>query len=128
MSYRELTMIEVREVLRRWQAGQALREMARETGLDRKTVRRYVDAAATVGLKRETTLRDEDVQAVAQRVTDRSLPEPSEQRLALMPHRDQIAAWLEGERPLKLTKVHDLLSSPTLCHRQSLTLPRDATA
>ena len=109
MSYRELTMIEVREVLRRWQAGQALRETVRETGLDRMTVRRYVDAAATVGLKRETTLRDEDVQAVAQRVTDRSLPEPSEQRLALMPHRDQIAAWLEGERPLKLTKVHDLL-------------------
>ncbi|MCB9609011.1 MAG: helix-turn-helix domain-containing protein [Polyangiaceae bacterium] len=48
MSYRELSMIEVKEVLRRREAGQALREIARETGLDRKTVRRYVDAAAEV--------------------------------------------------------------------------------
>ena len=45
MSYRELSMIEVKEVLRRREAGQALREIARETGLDRKTVRRYVEAA-----------------------------------------------------------------------------------
>src|SRR3954462_6187937 len=42
VSFRELTMIEVREVIRRWQAKQSLREVARETGLDRKTVRRYV--------------------------------------------------------------------------------------
>jgi hypothetical protein len=40
MSYRELTMIEVKEVLRRRQAGQGPREIARDTGLDRKTVRR----------------------------------------------------------------------------------------
>ena len=40
MSYRELSMIEVKEVLRRREAGQAWRETARETGLDRKTVRR----------------------------------------------------------------------------------------
>ncbi len=32
MSYRELSMIEVKEVLRRREAGQALREIARETG------------------------------------------------------------------------------------------------
>jgi transposase len=35
-------MQEVREVLRRWQAKQGIRQIARETGLDRKTVRRYV--------------------------------------------------------------------------------------
>ena len=37
-------MIEVKEVLRRWEAGQSLRRIAKETGLDRKTVRRYVAA------------------------------------------------------------------------------------
>ena len=46
MAFRELTMIDAREVLRRWQAGQKLREIARGTGLDRKTVRRYLAAAA----------------------------------------------------------------------------------
>ncbi len=109
MSYRELTMIEVREVLRRWRAGQSLREMARDTGLDRKTVRRYVEAAAMLGVPRDGELREEDVQTVAQRVTDRPEPEPTEERLVLEPHREQIATWLGGEKPLKLTKVHDLL-------------------
>ncbi|MDB4985727.1 MAG: hypothetical protein JWN04_905 [Myxococcaceae bacterium] len=38
-------MMEVREVLRRLSAGQALREIARGSGLERKTVRRYAEAA-----------------------------------------------------------------------------------
>jgi DNA-binding CsgD family transcriptional regulator len=41
MSFREITMQDVSEVLRRWQAGQRARRIARETGLDRKTVGRY---------------------------------------------------------------------------------------
>lgn len=109
MSYRELTMIEVREVLRRWQAAQSLREMARETGLDRKTVRRYVEAAVKLGVERGDGLPDEIVRSVAQSVMDRPVVEPSEERLALVPHREQIATWLEGDKPLKLAKVHDLL-------------------
>ena len=42
MSYRELNMNEIREVLRRYKALLSKREIARVTGLDRKTVRRYV--------------------------------------------------------------------------------------
>jgi transposase len=42
-------MIEIREVLRRWSAGQAVRAVARETGVDRKTVDRYVTAARELG-------------------------------------------------------------------------------
>lgn len=42
MSFREITMQEVSEVLRRWQAGQSARGIAREMGLDRKTVGRYI--------------------------------------------------------------------------------------
>jgi len=49
MSFRELSMIEIREVLRRWSAGQAVRAVARETGVDRKTVDRYVSAARELG-------------------------------------------------------------------------------
>jgi transposase len=110
MSYRELTMIEVREVLRRWRAGHALRETARDTGLDRKTVRRYVEAAELVGVSRDGELRDDDVRAVAQYVMDRDEPATSEERLVLAPHREQIKTWLEGDTPLKLTKVLDLLT------------------
>src|SRR5690349_2475518 len=98
MSYRELSMIEVKEVLRRHEAGQGLREIARETGLDRKTVRRYVQAGDAVG-------SDEDgVQHVVQLVQSRPLPTPSGARQLLEAHREQIAAWLDasaGKRALR---------------------------
>ena len=42
MTYRELTMIDVREVLRRWAAGHSQRKIARETGTDRGTATRYI--------------------------------------------------------------------------------------
>ncbi len=42
MAFREILMIEVKEVLRRWLAGQAQRKIARDTGIDRKTVGRYI--------------------------------------------------------------------------------------
>src|SRR5579884_2626071 len=58
MSFRELTMTDVKEVLRRWTAGQSVRQMARESGVDRKTVRRYIEAAKGVGLTLASPLDD----------------------------------------------------------------------
>jgi transposase len=107
--YRELTMTDVREVLRRRQAGQALRVIARETGIDRKTVRRYVDAATQCGLKGDQALDDALVHEVARRVQVRPSTAPSEERQLLEPHRKQIADWLAGPDPLRLSKVHTLL-------------------
>jgi DNA-binding CsgD family transcriptional regulator len=48
MAYREVSVIEIKEVLRLWLAGHSLREVTRLAGLDRKTVRRYVQAAENV--------------------------------------------------------------------------------
>ncbi len=53
MAYREVTMIEVKEVLRQWLSGAAKRAIARRVGLDRNTVRRYLEAAGDVGLRRK---------------------------------------------------------------------------
>jgi len=50
MGYREVSVIEVREVLRRWVLGEGQRSIARNTGVDRKTVRRYVEAATAAGV------------------------------------------------------------------------------
>jgi hypothetical protein len=62
-------MIDIKEMLRR-AAGQSARHVARETGLDRKTVGRYFDAAATLPLPlpcdREPT--EEEIHEVAKRV------------------------------------------------------------
>ncbi len=38
MAYREVGMVHVREIVRRWLAGDGLRSIARALGVDRKTV------------------------------------------------------------------------------------------
>jgi len=53
MAFREVSVIEVREVLRGWLAGAGLRTVAAQAGVDRKTARRYVQAAEAVGVTRE---------------------------------------------------------------------------
>jgi transposase-like protein len=50
MAYREVTMIEITEVLRQWRGGSGRKRIARRLGLDPKTVRRYVRAAEQCGL------------------------------------------------------------------------------
>ena len=48
-------MVETREVLRRWLAGDGLRAIARGTGIDQKTIAKYMRAAAAaVGLQRRS--------------------------------------------------------------------------
>lgn len=111
MTYRELTMIDVREVLRRWAAGHSTRHIARETGAGRNTVKRYIEAAAEVGLMPAdaNALTDEIVHQVAQRVQARALPECSEEWASVATHKARIEQWLEAKRPLRLSKIHTLL-------------------
>jgi hypothetical protein len=50
---REVGVTEIREVLRSWLAGAGLRRVAAQAGVDRKTARRYVEAAVAAGLARD---------------------------------------------------------------------------
>ena len=62
MVFREVSVIEIREVLRAWLAGKSERAVAAQAGVDRKTSRRYVTAAVAAGLSRgggEEQLTDE---------------------------------------------------------------------
>lgn len=112
MPYRELTMIDVKEVLRRWSAGHGDRKIGREAGVDRKTVARYTDAAKRLGLERGVELTDEQVHGVAQCVQSRPLVSPSDEWSEVTRHRERIEHWLAGDRetrPLRLSKIHTLL-------------------
>jgi len=51
MAHREVTMLEVKEVLRLWLGGVPRKRIAAGLGLDVKTVRRYLCAAKAVGLE-----------------------------------------------------------------------------
>jgi len=67
MAYREVTMVEVKEVLRLWLRRLGHKRIAARLGIDVKTVRRYTSAAALAGLSREdgeTGLTEEIVATV----------------------------------------------------------------
>ena len=71
MAFREVAVTEIREVLRAWLSGAGLRRVAEQAGVDRKTARRYVDAAVAAGLDRDAgvgQLTDELIGQVAQQV------------------------------------------------------------
>jgi transposase len=71
MAFREVAVTEIREVLRAWLGGAGLRRVAERAGVDRKTARRYVEAAAGAGVTRDGglgQLTDELIGQVAQAV------------------------------------------------------------
>ena len=66
MTYREVTMIETKEILRLWMAGLPKKQIARQLRVDPKTVRRYVKMAETRGLKQARGLEAPSDEAVAE--------------------------------------------------------------
>ncbi|MGC4093722.1 MAG: IS21 family transposase [Polyangiaceae bacterium] len=110
MSFRELTMIDVKEVLRRWAAGQSARQMAREGVVGRGTASRYIEATISLGLGPSDELTDERVRAVAHCVQARALPAVSDPRQLLETRRIQIEKWLKQDEPLTLVRVRELLA------------------
>lgn len=110
MAYRELSMIQVKEVLRRWQAGHGERKIGRETGVNRKTVGRYIHWALELGVERTGELTDGDIHAVAQCVQSRPVCERSPEWCAVVAHREAIEEWLSRKPPLRLSKIHTLLT------------------
>ncbi len=67
MAFREVTVLEVREVLRLSRDGLAKKRIARQVGLDVKTVRRYLELAEASGVLTEGEL-DAAVAAVVERL------------------------------------------------------------
>src|SRR5262249_49054147 len=109
MAYREVRVMDIEHVIRRWTAGEAIRAIARATGLDRQTVRGLVRLAKTAGLKLGDRATEQQLQII-----QKSIARPgawsriSEAERCLQPHRQRIQAWLNEDR-LVLTKIHELL-------------------
>ena len=109
MTFRELSMMDVRELRRRWAAGYSDRRIGRESGYDRKTVGRYTCIAVDLGLPKDRALTDEEVHEVGRRVQAREPAEPSQEWQEVAKHHDRILGWLSGQQPLRLTKIRKLL-------------------
>ncbi|MGH9033105.1 MAG: IS21 family transposase [Acidimicrobiia bacterium] len=110
MAFREVRVFEVREVLRLWLAGEGIRATERLVGFDRKTVRRYVDAAVGLGLVREggdEQLSDVFIGLVVEAVRPHRTDGHGGAWRVLQAHHDEIAGWVADD--LTAVKIHELL-------------------
>jgi transposase len=111
MAFREVRVFEVREVLRLWLAGEGLRAVERLSQVDRKTVRRYVEAAVELGLGRdggEEQLSDVFVGMVVEAVRPHRVDGHGEGWQLLVARHDQVAAWVKED--LTGVKIDELLA------------------
>lgn len=106
MAYRRLTHEDVATVVGLWQGRESERKIARLTGIDRKTVRRYLAAAERAALTRESSTSEADIRGLVTRVQSRSKAVSSATRAELAGHEAQIHAWLEESPPLRLREMH----------------------
>ena len=103
MVFREVSVIEIREVLRAWLAGKSERAVAAQAGVDRKTSRRYVTAAVAAGLSREggeEQLTDELIGQVVSVVRPVRPDGHGAGWAELEARREEITAWVAGEVPV----------------------------
>jgi hypothetical protein len=109
--YREVSVIEVREVLRAWLSGAGFRRVAELAGVDRKTARRYVAAAVAAGLDRDCgvdQLTDELIGAVVAAVRPDRPQGYGAAWEVLCANHDQINGWVNDG--LTVIKIGDLLA------------------
>lgn len=118
MAYREVRMMDIDQVMRRWLAGESIRAVARSTGLDRNTVRRLIRFGQQAGLKPGDAWPDEGkLQTIRERIgRPGAAREQGLIEQALLSREPQIQAWLKEDR-LILTKIHELLG------REGLAVP-----
>jgi hypothetical protein len=105
--YREVTMIEVREVLRLRGEGLPKKRIAAQLGLDPKTVRRYLEAAVSAGVCVTATISDEEVRQVLLALHPAGGRPRGDGWARCLEQRVAIARWL-GDG-LRLTKIRKLL-------------------
>lgn len=111
VAYREVHVVEVREVVRLWSGGESLREISRLTGLDRKTVRRYVKAAQQAGCRVGEPVGDAVVGEVMGRIQAQVPGARGGSWAVCAEHRELLAGWLADQVPL--SKVQELLGRHT---------------
>ncbi|MFA4836791.1 MAG: IS21 family transposase [Dehalococcoidia bacterium] len=109
MAFKEVTRVEIKEIIRRWQDGSSIRAVARATGLSRTTAQKYIQAAEACGLSRGGPPPTEDQLLILVRMNiagPRQVAIPTQGILA--PWSDRIERWVQEDR-MQLTRVHELL-------------------
>ena len=111
MAFREVSVVQVREALRRWLKGDGERTIAKGVGVDRKTARRYITAAVELGVDRcggEEQLSDELIGQVVERVRPHRPDGHGQSWRTLLAEEKRITAWVKQD--LTVVKIGILLA------------------
>ena len=120
MAYRELSRMHVQEVIRRWQAQESQRSIARAMGIARVTVRRYIAHAEKLGLVQSGPPPSEaqlvELTQLAREGLAHVRATPS--AVILEPLVERIAGWIDDG--LQLSRIHELLNPEIVLSYSSL--------
>ena len=98
MAFREVSVVQIREALRRWLKGEGERPIANGIGVDRKTARRYITAAIELSLDRnggEGQLTDELIGQMVERVRPHRPDGHGEAWRLLLREEKRIKDWVD---------------------------------
>jgi transposase len=126
MAYRQTTIMDVWDVIRRWHDRQGIRQIARVTGLDRKTVQGYRRMAEAVGLSLERPLpaREEVIRMLSEHGAHAHLGRSPHAQSLLEPFLDEIRGLIYPGAKEQALKPKTAFS--VLCERHP-ELPEDVS-
>jgi transposase len=110
MAYREVSVVQVKELLRRWLAGEGERPVAKAVGVARTTARGYIAAAVECGVDRAggtEQLTDELIGQVCERVRPHRTDGHGRSWRTLVGEEDRIKQWVD--EGLTVVKIGVLL-------------------
>src|SRR5438552_2000678 len=95
MARRNVSMLEIREIIYQWQQGKGERAISRSLGTSRNTIRKLTDKARRLGLKREPGSEEAEqiITSLIAEKKERQAPCPSQTYLSQF--HEQIGAWRE---------------------------------
>ncbi len=102
--------MDISEIVRRWQSGQSIRAIKRETGYDRETIGKYILLAQSKGINRDTKLTHEQIRELfSSHLADS--PIRSEKTDILVKYTDEFKKLVtDKDNPLKAKSAFEVIS------------------
>lgn len=117
MAYKRIRTMDIYQLLSRWHAGYNITQISKTLGLDRKTVRQYVNLAKDAGIRRDQPLPDK---TALLKQLDRLIPGRNQQQPArelFLRHKEEIIQLVtEKQDPLKPKTAYEVI-----CERYGVT-------
>jgi hypothetical protein len=116
MAFKKIMLMDIYEIIRRWHGKQTICSISQVTGYDRKTVRRYINAAKSLGLNESNILPDKDyvLSLLKGVVNDRTYIQPV--RGILFPYREEIINLIENSE----YKLKPKIAFEVICTKHDL--------